>query len=63
VRVPTTIIEIPVEGAAVAFVLCTPQEEERLAFDLASRDVAADAVHAVVSLLDSLVCDDDEERR
>jgi hypothetical protein len=61
-RVPTTFIELPVEGKAVAFLLCTAEEEPRVVCDLTNRDVIGDVIDALAQLFDALACDDEGSR-
>ena len=61
-RQPRVVVHVPVEGRAYAYVECDSLEDERrLAFDIAMRDVLAEIDGALTMLLDALI-DRREER-
>jgi hypothetical protein len=55
------VVELPVEGKAVAFLdyCCTLEDERRVVLDVESRDVLGEIVDALVDLLAAL--DEDRE--
>jgi hypothetical protein len=51
--VPTLVVEVPVEGRAVAWLDCRGEsDEERLVLELAQRDIVGDLIDAVERLFD-----------
>jgi hypothetical protein len=56
VSVPATVIVIPVEGRAFAYLVgCEHFEDEvRLAFDRANRDVVVDVLKALIAMCETI---------
>ena len=59
--VPAIVIRVPVESRAFAFLDCGGiEEEDRIAFDVATRELTRDVLHALLDLFETLTAEDEE---